>query len=468
MNTKTEARNEIQEPVAPQVSGIDSNDQDRQHHGGLWVLAVALVAFAGLAAAVAIEVFDGSNANDAVTTVFVDPRLDSDFHRTPGQLSPKDPIPVETDNDTYLRISGQLSPTAPIPVETDNDTYLRISGQLSPTDASEPAIDKDFQREANQAASQEAAPLVRPLRLDPTTSGAVRIRASARGPLTHQGQPLDPPAGPRAGNRPAGRTPVRSAGPFARGAARPPRSGRRPTSTQGVPGSEAMATSGAAGAVQWPVLGSIPEAQVRALLSVARRRRFDRHEVVFHEGDPGDTVHLIARGRVALRVTTPLGDTVTLRILGPGSLFGELAVLDPAPRNATVVALERTETLALHRDHFDELRQQHPEVDRMLLDSLISEVRRLSTQLLEALYVPVPQRVELRLLDLVRQYGGDGDGAVDIPLTQDELAELSGTSRTTVNRVLSGLEADGLVTVSRGHVVVPEPDRLRRGRRASP
>ena len=229
-----------------------------------------------------------------------------------------------------------------------------------------------------------------------------------------------------------------------------------------------MATSGAAGAVQWPVLGSIPEAQVRALLSVARRRRFDRHEVVFHEGDPGDTVHLIARGRVALRVTTPLGDTVTLRILGPGSLFGELAVLDPAPRNATVVALERTETLALHRDHFDELRQQHPEVDRMLLDSLISEVRRLSTQLLEALYVPVPQRVELRLIDLVRQYGADGAGAVDIPLTQDELAELSGTSRTTVNRVLSGLEVDGLVTVSRGHVVVPEPDRLRRRRRASP
>ena len=229
-----------------------------------------------------------------------------------------------------------------------------------------------------------------------------------------------------------------------------------------------MATSGAAGAVQWPVLGSIPDEQVRALLSVARRRRFNRHEVVFHEGDPGDTVHLVARGRVALRVTTPLGETVTLRILGPGSLFGELAVLDPAPRNATVVALERTETLALHRDHFDELRQQHPDVDRMLLDSLISEVRRLTTQLLEALYVPVPQRVELRLIDLVHQYGGDGAGAVDIPLTQDELAELCGTSRSTVNKVLSGLEGDGLVAVSRGHVVVLEPDRLKRRRGVSP
>jgi CRP-like cAMP-binding protein len=197
-------------------------------------------------------------------------------------------------------------------------------------------------------------------------------------------------------------------------------------------------------------------------MSVARRRRFDRHEVVFHEGDPGDAVHLIARGRFALRVTTPLGDRVTLRILGPGSLFGELAILDPAPRNATVIALERSETLSLHRDHFDELRRQHPEVDRVLLDSLVSEVRRLSTQLLEALYVPVPRRVELRLIDLVAQYGQDGEAPVDISLTQDDLAELCGTSRTTVNKVLRGLEADRLITVSRGHVLVPEPDRLRR------
>jgi CRP-like cAMP-binding protein len=216
-------------------------------------------------------------------------------------------------------------------------------------------------------------------------------------------------------------------------------------------------------AARWPLLASLPEPQVRELLALARRRRFDRHEVIFHEGDPGDTVHLVNHGRVALRVTTPVGDTVTLRILGPGAHFGELALLDPAPRNATIVALERTETLALHRDHFDELRREHPAVDRILLDSLVAEVRRLSVQLVEALYVPVPRRVELRLADLVRQYGTDGSGPVDIPLTQEDLAELCGASRTTVNKVLRGLEDDGLVTVSRGHIVIQEPDRLRRG-----
>ena len=220
-----------------------------------------------------------------------------------------------------------------------------------------------------------------------------------------------------------------------------------------------MATTGAS---RWPLLASLPEPDARELLSAARRRRFDRHEVVFHEGDPGDSVHLIDRGRVALRVTTPLGDTVTLRILGPGAVFGELALLDPAPRNATVVALERTDTLVLHRDRFDELRQHHPEVDRIIIDSLVSEVRRLSIQLVQALYVPVPRRVELRLVDLVHQYGDDGPASVDIPLTQEDLADLCGASRTTVNKVLRGLEDDGLIAVSRGHLLVPDPDRLRR------
>jgi CRP-like cAMP-binding protein len=91
-----------------------------------------------------------------------------------------------------------------------------------------------------------------------------------------------------------------------------------------------------------------------------------------------------------------------------------------------------------------------------------------TTQLLEALHTSVPQRVQLRLVDLVDQYGPGEAGPVDIPLTQDDLADLCGTSRSTVNKVLSDLEATGLVSVSRGHVVIPEPDRLRHRGGSSP
>jgi hypothetical protein len=144
--------------MAPQVSGIDSNVQDSPpssgHRGGLWILTVALVAFAGIAAAVAIEALDGSSSNDAkVTTVYVDPRLDADFHRTPGQLSPKDPVPAEWDND-FHRVPGQASPKDPVAQAMDKD-FQREANQAASQEEVSAETDKDFQREANQAASQE-------------------------------------------------------------------------------------------------------------------------------------------------------------------------------------------------------------------------------------------------------------------------------------------------------------------------
>src|SRR5688500_154337 len=95
------------------------------------------------------------------------------------------------------------------------------------------------------------------------------------------------------------------------------------------------------------VLDSIPEEERRKVLSSARRRRFGRREVVFHEGDPADTLHLIDKGKVAVRITTPLGDAATLAVLGRGEVVGEMAMLSEAGRRgATVVALEPTETLS--------------------------------------------------------------------------------------------------------------------------
>lgn len=213
----------------------------------------------------------------------------------------------------------------------------------------------------------------------------------------------------------------------------------------------------------WSLLDGIPEDDRRRVLSATRRRRFGRREVLFHEGDPGDTVHLIDRGRVAVRVTTPLGDVATLNVRGAGDVVGELALIDPASRRmATVIALEATETLAIHRDEFAELRRRHPSVDRFLVAILASEVHRLSALLAEALYVPVDTRVVRRLLALVEIYASNGEAKVEVPLTQEELASLAGTSRATVNRVLGEAERDGSVEVRRGRIVVLDASGLRR------
>src|SRR5688500_9234754 len=166
--------------------------------------------------------------------------------------------------------------------------------------------------------------------------------------------------------------------------------------------------------MRWSLLDGIPEDDRRRVLAATRRRRFGRREVLFHEGDPGDTVHLIDRGRVAVRVTTPLGDVAMLNVRGAGDVVGELALLDPASRRmATVIALEQTETLAVHRDEFSELRRRHPSVDRFLVAILACEVQRLSALLAEALYVPVDTRVIRRLLALAEVYDADGEGPTE-------------------------------------------------------
>lgn len=206
-----------------------------------------------------------------------------------------------------------------------------------------------------------------------------------------------------------------------------------------------------------PLLATLDEAERRAVLAQARRRRFAKGEVLFHEGDLGDALHLLVKGRVAIRVTTPLGEVATLSILGGGAAFGELALLAPdSRRTATAVALEATETLALGRTAFEGLRSRHPAVERAVVDGLAASVARLSAQLLEALYLPADRRVVRRLLGLVEVYGPV------VPLTQEELAQLAGTTRPTVNRVLRDAEAAGLVALGRGRVEVRDPEGLRR------
>jgi CRP-like cAMP-binding protein len=218
--------------------------------------------------------------------------------------------------------------------------------------------------------------------------------------------------------------------------------------------------------VRWHLLAGIPDEEVQRLLSVARRCTYDRGEVVFHHGDPGDSLHLVVKGRFAVRVATRLGETALLAVRGPGDNFGELALIDPGePRSATIMALEPSETFAVFRTEFERLRREQPQIDVTLAAFLAGEVRLLNRRLLDALYLPAERRVFRRLRELVDLYARAGGGPVEIPLTQEELAELAGTSRSTVNRVLREEEARGTVELRRGRAVVLDTDAIaRRGR----
>jgi CRP-like cAMP-binding protein len=214
--------------------------------------------------------------------------------------------------------------------------------------------------------------------------------------------------------------------------------------------------------MDWPVLASLPAEERRRVVASLRRRAYRRDEVIFHQGDPADTLHLIATGHASVRVTLPGGEFVTVVILGPGDTFGELALIrGPHPRGATVIALEQCETLSLGRDQFDRLRTSYPGIDRFLVELLSARVDTLNGHLLEALYVPAERRVLRRLLDLCQLYDGDEQHVV-IPVTQEMLASLAGTTRPTANQVLGRLAASRLVEVSRGQIVVLNRRELHR------
>lgn len=212
--------------------------------------------------------------------------------------------------------------------------------------------------------------------------------------------------------------------------------------------------------VEWTLLEGLPPEDVRRVLAIARRRTFRKGEVVFHRDDLAETLHLIVKGRFAARITTSLGETAMLDVLGPGEAFGELALLTPgAKRSATVESLDEGETLSVYRDDFALLQSEQPGVKDVLLRLLAEQLARASDRIVEAHYTDADTRVRRRLRDLAVRHGG-ADGPRAVAMTQEHLAEMAGTSRATVNRVLREEERRGTVVLSRGCTTVLDLDDL--------
>jgi CRP/FNR family transcriptional regulator, cyclic AMP receptor protein len=216
--------------------------------------------------------------------------------------------------------------------------------------------------------------------------------------------------------------------------------------------------------VESPIFEVLDDATRLAVLSAARRRSFGAGEVIFHEGDPADSFFVIDSGLVAIRSSTPLGDIATFTVLGPGEFFGEVALVTAEKlRTASAIAKTATRTISLHRDDLETLRTEHPAVTELLLTALAGHIARLSSQLVDAYYVPVNKRIYRRLLQIA-EVVGPGGGTVVLPLTQDDLAGMAGTTRQTVNLALGAAETDGLLTRERGKITLL--DRALLARRA--
>lgn len=207
------------------------------------------------------------------------------------------------------------------------------------------------------------------------------------------------------------------------------------------------------------------EVTIDALAAALRIRRFRKAETIFHQGDPGDALFIVASGSVKVVLPSDEGaEPAIVAILGAGEFFGELAILDGAPHSATIVAIEPTETLVLHRDEFLRLIDSQVELRRALLASLAVEIRRLTGHVEDLHFLDLPARLASRILRLAATERAAADGEIRIPwpYTQSELAGMIGGSRQSVNRLLADLADEGLVRIERDVLVVSDPDRLAR------
>ena len=202
---------------------------------------------------------------------------------------------------------------------------------------------------------------------------------------------------------------------------------------------------------------------LQAIARTLRARRFRRGEVLFHEGDPGDALFVVASGAVKVVVPSEDGEEAILATLRRGDFLGELALLDGAPRSASAIALEATETLALPRDQFRALVASEPAIRDALLASVAAELRRLTTHVAELHFLDLTGRLASRLTRLAEEHGErqpNGEIRLDAPLTQTDLAAMIGATRQSVNKLLGEFEADGLLRMERDSIVVPDLARL--------
>ncbi len=201
-----------------------------------------------------------------------------------------------------------------------------------------------------------------------------------------------------------------------------------------------------------------------------RPRRFRKGEIIFHAGDPGDALFIVVVGQAKVTVPSDEGaEPAILTTIGPGGFFGELALLDGAPRSTTVVAMDAVETAMLRRDAFDRLVDTEPVLRRALLASLAGEIRRLTAQVEDLHFLDLPGRLARHLLRVIAAADGrppgeelelHGERRIAWPFTQSEFAAMIGGSRQSVNRLLADLVADDVVRFDGDVLVIPEVSRL--------
>lgn len=189
-----------------------------------------------------------------------------------------------------------------------------------------------------------------------------------------------------------------------------------------------------------------------------------RGETLFEEGDAGDRLYVVISGKIKLGRTSADGRENLLAILGPGQMFGELSFFDPGPRSATATAVTDAKLLSLGHSSLSPVLADHPNVAYAMLNQLAGRLRRTNEVVGDMVFSDVPGRVSKALLDLAERFGRETDEGIHVnhDLTQEELAQLVGASRETVNKALADFASRGWLRLEPRSVTITDLERLQR------
>ena len=217
---------------------------------------------------------------------------------------------------------------------------------------------------------------------------------------------------------------------------------------------------------QSPLFASLDPSAAASLISSLSERRVAKGEILFHEGEPGDHLYVILDGKVKLGRASADGRESLMAILGPGEMFGELSLFDPGPRAATATALTEAQVYRLGNAELMPWLATRPEVAAALLQALARRLRRTNEAMADLVFSDVPGRVAKALMDLGEKFGTMTANGLQVThdMTQEEIAQLVGASRETVNKALADFAQRGWISLESRQVLILDVERL--GKRA--
>ena len=217
---------------------------------------------------------------------------------------------------------------------------------------------------------------------------------------------------------------------------------------------------------QTPLFASLDLEGASALRELLTEQVVLKGEVLFYEGEPGNDLFMILEGKIKLVHASTDGRESLMAVLGPGEMFGELSLFDPGPRTSTAKALTETQALRLSNAQLLPWLAGRPEVDASLLQALARRLRRTNEAMADLVFSDVPGRVAKALMELGEKFGTLTPNGLLVThdLTQEELAQLVGASRETVNKALADFAQRGWITLESRQVLILDVDRL--GKRA--